>query len=454
MLVVGGAERGGIAGNQLQHDQGVVPSFVQVRRQRRSSIFSPNIVKNHSRLRRTIVLPALLVFWSLPSSSSFVPPSVIVTTRAFGASSSSSSSSSSSPPALLSVLSAASAAAVSSSSLHHRPQLFSTDHVLPPLQKIVPHDGELKDLPNSYDYSQPIPCLYTNEVGAITSWIQQHLLTTTASPVVVGWDMESAPSVPWRDDEYVGPATLQLSTVTQTVVIQLAQNGYGPVLFESSSNTSKTNTKSTTNRPQQQQQQQYQVLPPIIEELLSNPNIILTGVGIHDDIIELYRWVMEQEQQRRLQQQPPPQHKHIREINDTDNADVKTLSSTQRIPSWASAAAGGCSLFDMGRIGALSPKHYNTVSLKRLVAGIVGLDLVKSKQLARSPWGRVPLRNEELGYAARDACTLLCSVLLPTPLSVFSSHSLTHSFFVFFVSLIYPFLSFSLFGVRSSYPNS
>ena len=407
MLVVGGAERGGIAGNQLQHDQGVVPSFVQGRRQRRSSIFSPNIVKNHSRLRRTIVLPALLVFWSLPSSSSFVPR-VIVTTRAFGASSSSSSSSSSSPPALLSVLSAASAAAVSSSSLHHRPQLFSTDHVLPPLQKIVPHDGELKDLPNSYDYSQPIPCLYTNEVGAITSWIQQHLLTTTASPVVVGWDMESAPSVPWRDDEYVGPATLQLSTVTQTVVIQLAQNGYGPVLFESSSNTSKTNTKSTTNRQQQQQQQQqYQILPPIIEEVLSNPNIILTGVGIHDDIIELYRWVMEQEQQLRR-----------RLHNDTTNEDVKTPpSSTQRIPSWAAAAGGTggrCSFFDLGRIGALSSQHYNTVSLKRLVAGIVGLELVKSRQLARSPWGRVPLHLDELGYAARDACTCVrfCSVVV------------------------------------------
>merc|ERR1711865_554408 len=73
------------------------------------------------------------------------------------------------------------------------------------------------------------------------------------------------------------------------------------------------------------------------------------------------------------------------------------------VPPWASAAGSGCSLFDLGRIGAHSAQHYNTVSLKRLVAGIVGLDLMKSSRLARSPWGRVPLRNEELCYAARDA---------------------------------------------------
>ncbi|OEU10449.1 hypothetical protein FRACYDRAFT_246840 [Fragilariopsis cylindrus CCMP1102] len=238
----------------------------------------------------------------------------------------------------------------------NEPKLFAYQHILPPL--LVDDSSSSASSSSSYDYSQSIPCLYTNNIASASQWVDEHILNcnnmnsksknknssdgkveeeeviVVVEPIILGWDMESSPNLPWREttnDSYLGPATLQLSTVTNTLVFQIAQDKYGPLCI-------------TTGG-----------LPKFMNAILENTNIIKTGVAIDDDFIELYRWI----------------------------------------------------IFDMGKIGSISEgsntNNGNQISLGRLVQGILGVTIPKSKQLARSPWSRVPLTTEEITYAARDA---------------------------------------------------
>ncbi|OEU11152.1 hypothetical protein FRACYDRAFT_246263 [Fragilariopsis cylindrus CCMP1102] len=228
-----------------------------------------------------------------------------------------------------------SASAAETAAAKNGPKLFAYQHILPPL--LVDDTSSSASSSSSYDYSQSIPCLYTNNIASASQWVDEHILNCNMNsksknsdgkkdeeedlvePIILGWDMESSPNLPWREttnDSYLGPATLQLSTVTNTLVFQIAQDKYGPLCI-------------TTGG-----------LPKFMNAILENTNIIKTGVAIDDDFIELYRWVMAIQQQQ-------------------DNG--------------------------------------------RLVQGILGVTIPKSKQLARSPWSRVPLTTEEITYAARDA---------------------------------------------------
>jgi len=230
------------------------------------------------------------------------------------------------------------------------PKPFTKRTTLPSLEKIPDASGPEP----SRDYSVRLPIVYTNELAAAEEWVSEHLKPERSSlehPVVLGWDMESSPYLPWLEHKYrdgfsyFGPATLQLSTSESSLVVQIAEDGFGPI-HEGG-------------------------LPTFLHDLLENPSVIPTGVGIDDDLVELYRWCLE---------------------HGDDCAG----------PAWANPAPDVATRFDMGGIGG--GKGGRTTGLAKLVSSVLGVVLPKSKQLARTHWSKTsPLSKNEVAYAARDA---------------------------------------------------
>lgn len=220
---------------------------------------------------------------------------------------------------------------------------FTFQRSLPPLDNIAPIGDDDQD----YDYARGVPVVYTNSLGVAQRWVEDNLYSFTDEPRIVGWDMESSQSLPWLEDKYTsktyfGPATIQLSTASNTLVFQLAQDHHGPIHKEG--------------------------LPNFLCDLLEDPSIVPTGVGIDEDLVELYRW-----------------------------CDGNFGYVNSRVVEWASKPL---TRFDIGKIGAPGG---STIGLARLVAGVLGVRLAKSNKLARTHWSRVPLRSKEVDYAARDA---------------------------------------------------
>mmetsp|Transcript_11154 Transcript_11154/g.28279 ORF Transcript_11154/g.28279 Transcript_11154/m.28279 type:complete len:302 (+) Transcript_11154:151-1056(+) len=213
------------------------------------------------------------------------------------------------------------------------PAPFTKRATLPPLD-IIPTiaDWESDEIlsASKHDYSGRLPIVYTNELAVAEEWIQSNLNNQESSePLYLGWDMESSPYLPWLEhmytkDSYFGPATLQLSTSESALVLQIAQDGMGPI-HEGG-------------------------LPSFLHELLENPNIIPVGVGIDDDFVELYRWCLE---------------------HGDDCAG----------PAWGSRSGTILKRFDIGGIG--SGNAGSTIGLARLVAGILGVVLPKSKKAGK-----------------------------------------------------------------------
>jgi hypothetical protein len=135
-----------------------------------------------------------------------------------------------------------STAAVAAKAAKKQPKLFAYQHILPPLRVDDSSSSDSSSsASSSYDYSQSIPCLYTNNIASASQWVDEHILNCNMNsksksksvgeeqqtqiqqtPIILGWDMESSPNLPWREtnnESYIGPATLQLSTVTNTLVI-------------------------------------------------------------------------------------------------------------------------------------------------------------------------------------------------------------------------------------------
>mmetsp|Transcript_14574 Transcript_14574/g.21876 ORF Transcript_14574/g.21876 Transcript_14574/m.21876 type:complete len:486 (-) Transcript_14574:172-1629(-) len=94
-----------------------------------------------------------------------------------------------------------------------------------------------------------------------------------------------------------------------------------------------------------------------LQAMLSDPTILKVGAGIDEDMLELYRW---------------------------DNS----LNANSR--------------FDIGGIGSDS-KTKRRIGLQKLVGAIVGVDLAKSKKIAMSDWSMIPLTDQQVIYASRDA---------------------------------------------------
>lgn len=137
-----------------------------------------------------------------------------------------------------------------------RRNLFVDEQILPPLKPI---ENTKVDGPSSR-YSNRIPVLYTNDPEAVTEWIDQNICNR---PMVVGWDTESSPNLPWRrNTKYIGPSTVQLSTVDATMVLEIANEIEG-------------------GHPDS-------LLP--LKGILADASILKAGVGIDDDMLELHRW--------------------------------------------------------------------------------------------------------------------------------------------------------------------
>mmetsp|Transcript_15529 Transcript_15529/g.43036 ORF Transcript_15529/g.43036 Transcript_15529/m.43036 type:complete len:403 (-) Transcript_15529:679-1887(-) len=257
-------------------------------------------------------------------------------------------------------------------------KLFTYKRRLPPLENAI---SSVQREQKEHTYSKSINVVYTNDVDVAFRWVERNLWSDSASsssssssttrlsnsPKVLGLDVESSPRLPWREDKYradtyFGPATIQLSTVSEALVLQIAQDGHGPIYDQTG-------------------------LPDFIHDVLSDDTILKTGLGIDDDMVELYRW-------------------------------CRGLGVADEELSWASSGGSGSGngngdgeaepfaspplrRFDLGGIGSPSPGR--TVGLARLVSGVLGVTLPKSKKLARSHWSGAPLAIPEVDYAARDA---------------------------------------------------
>lgn len=146
------------------------------------------------------------------------------------------------------------------------------------------------------------------------------------SNTFLGFDVEAAPNLPWRKptnrDFIDRPATIQMSSPYSSLVIHLTDK---------------------------------KVLPPL-QAMLSDETILKVGVGIDEDMLELYRW-------------------------------DATLNARGR--------------FDVAGIGPGSKR--TRMGLQKIVRALVGVELPKSKKVAMSDWSQVPLSSQQLVYASRDA---------------------------------------------------
>lgn len=139
---------------------------------------------------------------------------------------------------------------------------------------------------------------------------------------------QSVPNVPWLKTRFQGPATVQLAVTHAAIVVHLVDAHGNPSDASAS----------------------------VLQSLFADKSIVKAGVGIDQDMLELYRM-------------------------------------------W------GCSgdivnRFDMGGIGATNGA---SVSLKALTKAVIDIELLKSRKLAMSNWGLVPLKETQLAYCARDA---------------------------------------------------
>ena len=211
--------------------------------------------------------------------------------------------------------------------------------------------------PSSYHpYCDALAVTYTNDVEAAQAWVDLHFGSSSSSsshsnnqggPRAMGWDMESAPDLPWRKKStYHGPATVQLAVVDAAMVLQIAREDTGP----------------------------YWENLPFLRDILSDPSILKVGVGLDQDMLDLIRWPH-------------------------DNAEKDDQEEHGGTFSWGAVVGR----LDIGGIGGMCG---TTKSLKSLAKDVCGVELVKSRKLAMSNWAAAnppQLTNEQIAYAARDA---------------------------------------------------
>ena len=113
-----------------------------------------------------------------------------------------------------------------------------------------------------------LPVLTTKDPRIIERWIDEHVGTSNEY-TILGFDSESIAKPPWKPERQSlpdGPATVQLSTTTSCIIIQLALCGNGSASYA----------------------------PKILQNVINDPKIIKVGVGVDDDALELYRWSLEE----------------------------------------------------------------------------------------------------------------------------------------------------------------
>mmetsp|Transcript_17608 Transcript_17608/g.40418 ORF Transcript_17608/g.40418 Transcript_17608/m.40418 type:complete len:423 (+) Transcript_17608:261-1529(+) len=276
-------------------------------------------------------------------------------------------------------------------------KLFTYKRRLPPLENAI---SSVQREQKEHSYSKSINVVYTNDVDVAFRWVERNLWSDSNtrlsnSPKVLGLDVESSPRLPWREDKYradtyFGPATIQLSTVSEALVLQIAQDGHGPIYDQTG-------------------------LPDFIHDVLSDDTILKSGLGIDDDMVELYRWCrgLGVADEELSWASSGGNDSGSGSGNDDGNGNDNGSESGSGSCSGSGSGSGNgdgeaepfasppLRRFDLGGIGSPSPGR--TVGLARLVSGVLGVTLPKSKKLARSHWSGAPLAIPEVDYAARDA---------------------------------------------------
>jgi len=192
-----------------------------------------------------------------------------------------------------------------------------------------------------------LPVLTTRDPRIIERWLDENVNSkgSESEYTILGFDSETIAKPPWKPERASlpnGPATVQLSTTSSCIIVQLALCGDGSATYA----------------------------PEILRSILNNPNIILVGVGIDDDALDLYRWSKES-------------------YSDEQQHDSNMLWEMK------SRLDIGCILPDS--------RSSRRAGLRELAQKILGVELIKSKKLAMSNWGKRDLTLNEISYAARDA---------------------------------------------------
>ena len=212
-------------------------------------------------------------------------------------------------------------------------RLFHEKLLLPELDTISPPsftNGTSFSSQNAIKASAaPVPVTYTNNPKIVEKWLADNIHTSSKQSATLGFDVESVPVTPWFKSRvaFEGPATVQLATPTNCLVVHLTRKfgeHYSPPLS-------------------------------VVKAVLGDKSIIKAGVGIDDDMLELYRF----------------------------NNNIQ-----------------GKSRFDLGGIASDSPGK--RIGLKSLVRILLGIDLNKSRKLAVSNWS-THLTDSQIHYSARDA---------------------------------------------------
>ena len=115
-----------------------------------------------------------------------------------------------------------------------------------------------------------LPVLTTRDPRIIERWLDENVNSkgSESEYTILGFDSETIAKPPWKPERASlpnGPATVQLSTTSSCIIVQLALCGDGSATYA----------------------------PEILRSILNNPHIIKVGVGIDDDALDLYRWSKE-----------------------------------------------------------------------------------------------------------------------------------------------------------------
>ena len=114
-----------------------------------------------------------------------------------------------------------------------------------------------------------LPITYTNDPTTVNKWLCDNISYQDGNSFTcLGFDVESAPDLPWRKPTSTAssltmprPSTVQLSTPHSSLIIHLTPD---------------YDTDESLLQP--------------LQNVLSDPTIIKAGAGIDDDMLELYRW--------------------------------------------------------------------------------------------------------------------------------------------------------------------
>lgn len=136
-----------------------------------------------------------------------------------------------------------------------RPKTGLSDMLCPPL------DGPVG--------APPLPVLTTKDPRVIERWLVDNVNNNNGNEyTILGYDQETIAKPPWMPERALlpdGPATIQLSTPTSSIIFQLSLCGDGSAQFA----------------------------PEVLRRIINNPKVIKVGVGLDDDALELYRWSKE-----------------------------------------------------------------------------------------------------------------------------------------------------------------